>query len=133
MTKRPLGVTVLALLALLAAVVAAWHTLQMLHIVPVFFGPVRFFSFDLLGAIMWAIMVLIYLWVSRMLWSLDPQGWLFVTVISVTNLVLAFLSVLGATTFQEMLPSLLINGSILIYALLPGTKAAFGMPAAAKK
>jgi len=63
-----------------------------------------------------------------MLWNLDPQGWTFVTVLAVLNLILAFLSIFGATTWQEMLPSLLINGLILIYALLPGTKAAFGVP-----
>jgi hypothetical protein len=128
MKKRPLGITVLALLALLAAVVAAWHTLQMLHLAPVFFGPVTFFTFDLLGALLWGIMVLIYVWVFRMLWNLDPQGWLFITVISVINLVLAFLSIFGASSWQEMMPAFLINGIILIYALLPGTKAAFGMP-----
>jgi hypothetical protein len=133
MKKRPFGVTLLAIFALIAAAVAGWHTLQMLHLAPVFFGPVTFFTFDLLGAVLWAIMVLIYVWVFRMLWNLDPQGWLFITVISVINLVLAFLSILGASSWTEMMPSILINGIILIYALLPGTKAAFGMPAAAKK
>ena len=128
MKKRPFGVTLLAIFALIAAAVAAWHTLQMLHLAPVIFGPVKFFTFDLLGALLWAIMVLIYVWVFRMLWNLDPQGWLFITVLSVLNLILAFVSILGATTFNEMLPSILINGIILIYALLPGTKAAFGMP-----
>jgi len=104
--------------------------LQMLHILPVrlFGGAVRFFTFDIFGAILWGIMLLIYLWVFRMLWNLDPQGWTFVTVLAVLNLILAFLSIFGATTWQEMLPSLLINGLILIYALLPGTKAAFGVP-----
>ena len=100
----------------------------MLHLAPVLSGPVAFFTFDLLGALLWGIMVLIYVWVFRMLWNLDPQGWLFITVIAVINLVLAFLSVFGATTWTEMLPAFLINGIILIYALLPGTKAAFGMP-----
>ncbi len=63
-----------------------------------------------------------------MLWNLDPQGWTFITVISTFNLILAFMSIFGATTWTEMLPSLLVNGLILIYALLPGTKAAFGVP-----
>ncbi|HQY92055.1 MAG: hypothetical protein WAU00_11925 [Caldilinea sp.] len=128
--SRPLGVTLLAIFALLAGLVAGYHMLQMLHILPVrlFGGAVRFFTFDIFGAILWGIMLLIYLWVFRMLWNLDPQGWTFVTVLAVLNLILAFLSIFGATTWQEMLPSLLINGLILIYALLPGTKAAFGVP-----
>ena len=53
MTKsRPIGVTILAILAALGAIMAIIHTLQMLHLLPVFFGPVRFFAFDLLGAIL---------------------------------------------------------------------------------
>ncbi len=32
--KRPLGITILAVLVALAAVVAAYHTLQFLHILP---------------------------------------------------------------------------------------------------
>jgi len=128
--RRPFGVTLLAIFALLAALVAGYHTLQMLHILPVrlFGGDVKFFTFDLFGAIMWGIMLLIYLWVFRMLWNLDQQGLLFVTVIATLNLILAFLSIFGETTWTEMLPSIVINGLILIYALLPGTKAAFGVP-----
>lgn len=128
--SRPFGVTLLAIFALLAGLVAGYHMLQMLHILPVrlFGGAVRFFTFDIFGAILWGIMLLIYLWVFRMLWNLDPQGWTFITVLAVLNLILAFLSIFGATTWLEMLPSLLINGLILIYVLLPGTKAAFGVP-----
>ena len=128
--SRPFGVTLLAIFALLAAVVAGYHTLQMLHLMPIRLagGEVKFFTFDLLGAILWGVMLLIYLWVFRMLWNLDQQGWLFVTVIAVLNLILAFMSIFGATTWQEMMPSIIINGLILIYALLPGTKAAFGVP-----
>ncbi len=59
---------------------------------------------------------------------MNPQGWLFVTVISVINLIMAMLSVFGGSTWQDMMWSIVINGVILIYALLPGTKAAFGMP-----
>ena len=129
MKKRPFGITLLAIFAMLAALAAAWHTLQMLHIIPVSFGEMRFFTFDFFGAILWGIMFLVYLWVFRMLWNLDPQGWLFVVVLSVLNLILAFVSVLGASTWASVLPSLLFNGLVLIYANLPNVKAAFNMPA----
>ena len=127
--SRPFGVTLLAIFALLAAIVAGVHAIQM-FLMPftLFGGTFGFYGSPWLGAIMWAIMAFIYLWVFRMLWSLDQQGWLFVTVLSVLNLILAFVSILGSTSFMEMLPSILVNGLILIYALLPGTKAAFGVP-----
>ncbi len=127
--KRPLGVTILAIFALIAAFAAALHTLQMLNPFALFGGSFGFFGVSIMGAILWGIMTLIYLWVFRMLWSLDQQGWLFISVLSALNLILAFVSILGATTWTEMLPSIIINGLILIYSQLPGTKAAFGVPA----
>lgn len=129
--KRPFGVTLLALLAGAATIVALVHTLQMLHLFPISgpFGEAHFFTFDLLGALLWGVMGLVYLWVFRMLWNLDPQGWMFIAVIAVLNLILAFLSLFGASTWQAMLPALLVNGLILIYALLSGTKSAFDIPA----
>lgn len=131
--KRPFGVTVLAVFAAIAAIIAIIHTLQMLHLFPIRgpFGVFAFFTFDLLGAILWGILALIYIWVTRMLWNLNPQGWLFVAALSALNLILAVISIIGQSTFQAMLPSIIINGLILIYALLPGTKEAFGMAAEA--
>ena len=127
--KRPFGVTLLALLAGAATIVALVHTLQMLHLFPISgpFGEAHFFTFDLLGALLWGMMAAIYLWVFRMLWNLDPQGWLFVVVLAVLNLVLAVLSIFGDSTWQSMMPALLINGLILLYGVLPGTKAAFNL------
>lgn len=124
--SRPFGVTLLAILVGIAAVVAGIHTLQMLHLWPISMGTVRFFTFDLIGAILWGVMFLIWLWVVRGLWNLDPSAWLFVVVLSSLNLILDALSILGGSTFAAMWPSLLINGLVLIYGLLPGTKAAFG-------
>ncbi|OGO37117.1 MAG: hypothetical protein A2W35_07260 [Chloroflexi bacterium RBG_16_57_11] len=61
--KRPLGITILALLVAIAAIVAAYHTLQFLHILPFSLGPIRFFAFDLLGAIFWGLTALALIWV----------------------------------------------------------------------
>ncbi|MFC2054823.1 hypothetical protein ACFLV7_11110 [Chloroflexota bacterium] len=126
--SRPFGITVLAILAGIAAFLAIIHTLQMLHLFPIRgpLGVFSFFTFDLLGALMWGLMAAIYIWVVRMLWNLNPQGWLFLVIISIFNLILAFVSVLGNSSFQAMLPSILINGVILLYCLLPGTKESFG-------
>ena len=128
--SRPFGVTILAILAGIAAFFAVIHTLQMLHLFPISgpLGVFSFFTFDLLGVLLWGLMAAIYIWLVRMLWNLDPQGWLFLVVIAIFNLILAFVSVLGRSSFQAMLPSILINGIILIYCLLPGTKEAFGQP-----
>ncbi len=127
--ERPFGVTVLAVLAAIAAIIAVIHTLQMLHLFPIRgpFGVFAFFTFDLLGAILWGILALIYIWVVNKLWNLDPQGWLFVAVLSALNLILAVISIFGQSTWQAMLPSILVNGLILIYTQLPGTKEAFGL------
>ena len=64
--KRPFGVTLLAILAAVAAIVAIIHTLQMLHLWPIWVGPVQFFTFDLLGAILWGILALLcFVWLRR--------------------------------------------------------------------
>jgi predicted flap endonuclease-1-like 5' DNA nuclease len=129
--KRPIGVMILAILAAIGAIIAVVHTLQMLHLFPISgpFGKFTFFTFDLFGAILWGILALIYIWVVRMLWNLEPQGWLFVSALSALNLILAVISVLGQSSWQAMLPAIVVNGLILIYSQLSGTKEAFGMGA----
>src|SRR5512136_2450639 len=124
---RPIGMTFLAILALFGAAMAFIYTLQMLHLLPVTIGPVRFWTFDLWAAILWGILGLIYLWVFRMLWMVNPQGWMFVVLISALNLILAFFSILGGSSWEAMSVAIVINGIILIYSLLPGTKKAFGV------
>ena len=130
--KRPFGVTLLAILAIIGAIVAAYHTLQYLGLFSFKgpFGVFEFYGVNWIGALMWALMVLIYIWVARMLWNLDSRGWIFVAALSTLNLILAILSIIGDSTWQAVLPSLIVNGLILLYALLPGTKDAFNVPSA---
>src|SRR6476620_11504618 len=125
---RPFGITLLAVFAALAGLMAAIHTLQYLHLLPVMLGPVSFFGFDLVGAIMWGISAAIWAWVTVNLWMLRPQGLQFVTILAGLNLILDGVSVLGNASLSAMLPSLLLNGLILIYSMVPRTRESFGMP-----
>jgi hypothetical protein len=126
--NRPFVITLLAIFALLGAAQAFFVTLQMLHILPMSIGELHFWTFDFWGALMWGILFLIYLWVFRMLWNVDPQGWLFLVIISGLNLILAFLYILGGSSWEALSAAIIINGLILIYCLLPGTKKAFEIP-----
>jgi hypothetical protein len=125
---RPFVITLLAIFALLGAAQAFFVTLQMLHILPMSIGELHFWTFDFWGALMWGILFLIYLWVFRMLWNVNPQGWLFLVIISGLNLILAFLYILGGSSWEALSAAIIINGLILIYCLLPGTKKAFEIP-----
>jgi hypothetical protein len=125
---RPLGVTILAFLAILGAINALIYTLQMLHLLPVFIGPVAFFTFSLIGAFFWGLLFFIWLWVFRMLWEVNPQGWMFMMMLSVLNLVFGIINVIGASSWQAMAPIIIVSGLVLIYCMMPGTKEAFGVP-----
>ena len=124
--KRPIGVTVLAILAGVLAVLAGIHTLQSLGILPFFIGKFTLHAFSFWNALMWALMVWVCIWLVQMLWRVDPQAWLFLAVITVFNLILDFTVMLGATDWSDVSISFLINALILIFVMLPGTRKAFG-------
>jgi len=127
MRERPIGVTILAILAGVAAVLAAIHALQFLGIIPFLVGPagykVHYFSFW--NALMWAIMLWIYVWLVQMLWRVEPQAWMFLVFVSVFELFLGFLSMLGASTWEDVSASIIVSAIILLYCMLPGTRRAF--------
>jgi hypothetical protein len=125
MKTRPIGVTILAVLAVLAAIFAGYRVLQFLGLFPFWFGPVPFRTFSLFAALMWGLLVWVYVWLVKMLWEVNPQGWLFLAVISVFNLILEFMTLVGGAVWQDVVVSFVINGLILIYVLLPSTKRAF--------
>jgi hypothetical protein len=99
----------------------------MLHLLPFnLLGDLKFWNFDLVGALMWGLLAVVYVWLVRVLWNVEPQGWLFLVVLSTLNLILAFVSMLAQSSWQALAPTILVNGLILIYCLLPSTKEAFG-------
>jgi hypothetical protein len=126
MKKRPFGVTVLAILAGIAAVLAGIHALQAIGLFPYFIGPFTVHSFSFWSFLMWALMVWVWVWLLKMLWNVEKQAWLFLAVITVFNLILDFTVMLGvATTWSDVSLSVIVNTIILIYVMLPGVKRAF--------
>jgi hypothetical protein len=124
--KRPFGVTVLAILAGIAAVLAGVHTLQSLGILPYMIGGFKVHAFSFFNALMWALMVWVWVWVVQMLWKIDPGAWLFLVVITTFNLILDFTIILGQADWQDIQVSFIVNALILIYCMLPGVRKAFG-------
>ena len=126
MKSRPFGVTLLAILAGVLAVLAGIHALQALKILPYFIGPFTVHAFSFWSFLMWALMVWVYVWLVQMLWNMEKQAWLFLAVITVFNLILGFTVSLGAGQFSDAGISFIINALILIYIMLPGVRRAFG-------
>ena len=125
MKSRPFGVTLLAILAGLAAVLAGVHALQALGIFPYMIGPFSVHAFNFWSFLMWALLVWVYVWLVQMLWRVDKQAWLFLAVITVFNLILDFTVMLGAGEWSDVSLSFILNAIILIYVMLPGVKKAF--------
>jgi hypothetical protein len=125
---RPLGVTILAILAGLAAVLAAIHALQFLGLFPFVLGPrgykVHYFSFW--DALLYGILVWLYVWLTLMLWRVQSGAWMFLVIITVFYLILDGFLLLGATSWEDVSVSILLNAVILIYCMLPGVRSAFG-------
>jgi hypothetical protein len=126
--RRPIGVTILAVLAGSVAVLAGLHFLQAVGVLPYVVGPVSVRDFNLWYTLMWGLTVWVWAWVVRMLWRVDPWGWLVLLVFAAFNLLFDFVALLGTTTVSDLSLSFLLNVVILIYALLPGTRDAFNLP-----
>ena len=125
MKSRPFGVTVLAILAGILAVLSGVHALQALGLFPYMIGPFSVHAFSFWSFLMWALMVWVYAWLVKMLWSMDKQAWLFLAVITVFNLILDFTVMLGSAGWSDVSVHFLLNALILIYIMLPGVKQAF--------
>jgi hypothetical protein len=128
MRERPIGVTILAILAGIAAVIAAIHALQFLGIFPFLIGPsgykVHYFSWWY--ALMYGLLVWVYIWLTMALWRVEPQAWIFLVIVTLFYLILDFFSLFGANTWEDVAVSVIVNAIILLYCMLPGVRSAFG-------
>lgn len=121
--KRPFGVTVLALLAGVLAVLSTFAALRFFGLI---FGMINVPGV-LWHAFLFALMAWVYGWLAQMLWSMQPQAWIFLAVVTVFNLMVEFLVIIGNGSYADVQLSFILNGLILIYIMLPGTRRAFGM------
>jgi hypothetical protein len=75
---------------------------------------------------MYGILVWIYIWLVQMLWRVEPQAWLFLVFVTVFELILDFISLLGKSSWQDVSVSFILCLVILLYLMLPGVRRAFG-------
>jgi len=122
---RPIMVTILALGAGVLTVLSGLYLLQAVGIIPYTIGQFEVRAFSFFHAIMWGLMVWVWAWLVQMLWKVEPQAWIFLVVVSMFNLMLDFILLLGATNWSDVSLSFLVNAVILLYCLLPGTRRAF--------
>jgi hypothetical protein len=125
---RTFAITLLAILSVIAGLLAVWDTLQYFGWAPYTLGNRQFYGgVNWLGGILSIIVALIWFSVAGQLWNLNPQGWLFVVVISVFYLIMLLLAWLGQSSWEAVAPGIIVSGLALILGLLPSTKAAFGV------
>ncbi len=122
--KRPFGATVLAILS---GILAFFSIVACLRFFGLGIGPGIKVGGAIWYAFLWALMAWVYIWLTQMLWNVQPAAWLFLAVITVFNLVMDLLVIVGSGSWYDVQASFIINGLILIYVMLPGTKRAFGM------
>ncbi|WP_406656670.1 hypothetical protein V7O62_12530 [Methanolobus sp. ZRKC2] len=110
------------------AVVEILTALNWLGLLP-WLGPgpsVR--TFNLWYAFLYALLAWVYIWLAQMLWKVDASAWIFLAVITIFNLMVGFVAIIaaGIPTTDLTTLSLIFNGLVLIYIMLPSTRDAFG-------
>ncbi len=126
MKKRPMAVTILGIIAVVAGVLVLLEALLFFGIALFGLVQLNFFGVAWLAGILSLIVALIWLSTARQLFTLDPRGWMFVVVIAIITLVINVIGLLGGNSFNSLWWAFIAPVLALILAFLPGTQAAFG-------
>jgi hypothetical protein len=126
--KRPIGVTILAVLSFLAALGNLWR-------VGVYMG---WFEFEIFGdkgvqlqdpnwaAALWTLLIAaIWVWVGLQFWNMRAAGWQFGTFISLFTLIWGFFALLFGSTLQYETIPMLLALVVYVYLQWPGVREAF--------
>ena len=122
--KRPIGVTILTIVAVTLAFLNAIVMLRFLGFLP-FLGPINVRIFNLWYALLYGLLAYIWVWLAQMLWQVDRQAWLFLAVITVFNLCVDFVLLVTEGSWYDVKFSVIVNALILIYIMLPGVRRVF--------
>ena len=123
--KRPFGVTILGIVAVLLAFLNAIVMLRFLGFLP-FLGPINIRIFNLWYALLYGLIAYIWAWLAQMIFQVDSQAWMFLAVITIFNLCLDFVLLVTGGSWYDVNLSVIINALILIYIMLPGVRRVFG-------
>jgi len=128
MKERTWAVYVLFILAIIAGVLALMDAARYMGWLPIAtLGELKFAlpNAHWLGALLEVLVGVIWFVVAKWIWDLNESGRLFILVISVVNLIVLVLAILGQTTFSAVALQILVNVVALVLALLPSTEEAF--------
>jgi hypothetical protein len=128
---RPMGVTILAVLAAIVGVLSLLGALALLGggaLIAGAGGGMFAGAFGLFGIITLVLAVL-YFAFAYGAWTLKPWAWTLGIVSQVVSIVLSILSILGGQSVTSQLIGLVISLVILYYLDTPDVRRAFGRPA----
>jgi len=124
---RPIGVTLLALGAGIAALFQIWRTLVFLGIVNfTFVGKDVSFPTAQWGSAIWAlILAAIWIWVAEGFWNVRAYAWSFGIFISLFTMIFGFFAILAGSTTEAETVGILLSVLIFFYLNYPGVQGQF--------
>lgn len=125
---RPIGVTILALLAGLAGLFEIWRTLVFLGIVKFnFIGNEVSFQEAQWGQAIWAlILAAIWFWVAAGFWNVRAYAWSFGSFIAIFTVIFSFFAILSSNgTYESEFVAMLIGIVVYGYLNYPGVRDQF--------
>ena len=126
--QRPIGVTILALVAGLAGLFQIWRALVFLGVVSwTFVGQTVKFEEAQWGSALWAILIaVIWFWVAVGFWNVRAYAWSFGNFISIFTVIFGFFALLGnAGTMESETIGWLLAIGVFFYLNYPGVRNAF--------
>ena len=124
---RPIGVTILAIVAFIAGVFEVWRCLVFLGIVSFnFVGKDVTFPTAQWGSALWAILLAaIWIWVAEGFWNVRAYAWQFGIFISMFTIIFGFFALLGGSSMEAETVGWLLAIIVFFYLNYPGVRNVF--------